>query len=155
MDDALAEIGPAQGFQHSGAGPGPAMDELNRPDPAELHLGLGAIEPPGQGWEIKAKTRGRDQLELGAGSVGYVLAGDQQNLGRHSSQGKGPAAPPRRSQGASPAYSCLRLMEPGALRQPLTAVDAAGSLSPPPSEQHQRALLLESKRPLAVPWPWQ
>ena len=49
MDDALAQIGPAQGFQHSGAGPGPAMDELDRPDPAELDLGLGAIEPPGQG----------------------------------------------------------------------------------------------------------
>lgn len=49
IDDALAQIGPAQGFQHLGAGPGPAMDEINRPDAAELHLGLGAIEPPGQG----------------------------------------------------------------------------------------------------------
>ena len=32
IDDALAEVWPAQGFQHSGAGPGPAMDELNRPE---------------------------------------------------------------------------------------------------------------------------
>lgn len=95
MDDAWAEIGPAQGSQHLGAGPGPAMDELNRPDPAELHLGLGAIEPPGQGGQVKAKPRSRDQLELGAGFVGYVLAGNQQHLGRHSRQGKGPAAPPR------------------------------------------------------------
>ena len=49
MEDALAEERPAQGFQHSGAGPIPAMDELDRPDAAELDLGLGAIEPPGQG----------------------------------------------------------------------------------------------------------
>ena len=77
------------------------MDELNRPDAAELDLGLRAIEPPGQGGEIQAKAWSRDQLELGAGSVGYLLAGNQQHLGRHSREGKGPAAPPRRSQGAS------------------------------------------------------
>ena len=49
MDDALAEIGPTQGFQLTPPSPIPTMDELNRPDPAELHLGLGAIEPPSQG----------------------------------------------------------------------------------------------------------
>jgi hypothetical protein len=46
-------------------------------------------------------------------------------------------------------------MEPGALRQPLTAVDAAGSLSPTPSNQRQRTWFLESKRLQAVLWPWQ
>ena len=116
MDDALAEIGPTQGFQLTPPSPIPAMEKLNRPDAAELHLGLGAIEPPGQGGYIQAKTRSRDQFELGAGSIDYLLAGNQQHLGRHNRQGKGPAAPPRRSQGASPTCCCLRLHQCDALR---------------------------------------